>query len=53
MNKYTYFTVTLLIIIWAIGFFFFETTILINILFVLALCILIYEIIKDDINNKE
>ncbi|WP_446715134.1 hypothetical protein [Cloacibacterium sp. TD35] len=26
---------------------------LINILFVLALCIMIYEIIKDDINSKQ
>ena len=48
MNKLIYFIVIVLLIFWGVGFFALDLGIFIHILFVTALSILIYQIIREE-----
>ena len=48
MNKWIYFLVGFLLIIWVIGFFVYDFGVFIHILFVMALFIMLFEVIRDE-----
>jgi hypothetical protein len=48
MNKWIYFLVGFLLIIWTIGFFVFDFGVFIHILFVMALFIMLFEVIREE-----
>jgi hypothetical protein len=48
MNKWIYFLVGILLIIWAIGFFILDFGVFIHILFAMALFIILFEVIREE-----
>jgi hypothetical protein len=48
MNKWIYFLVGFLLIIWVIGFFIYDFGVFIHILFVMALFIMLFEVIREE-----
>lgn len=48
MNKWMCFLVTLILIVWAIGFLVFDFGVFIHILFAMALFVMLFEVIRGE-----